>query len=153
MITQVLHCAGRFISQHTAPNIPHLPASTPSSLSPCSSPKPWPKPYDCTLGLVCVCVCVRLRAFTFVCAFSHVTLCLLLSYWLMGICAIAKTWWCYFCRCMVRSCQLLICLSVCTAILDVDLSWPVCIWSGAEQRRLCCVLCSGMACVCLEGRG
>lgn len=152
MITQVLHCAGRFISQHTAPNIPHLPASTPSSLSPCSSPKPWPKPYDCTLGLACVCVCTC----THVCLFVHAItwLCACCSpCWLMGICATAKTWWCHFCRCMVRSCQLLICLSLCTAISDVDLSWPVCVWSRAEQRRLCCVLCSGLARVCLEGRG
>lgn len=151
MITRVLQCAGRFISQRTAPNIPHLPASTPSSLSPCSSPKPWPKPSDCTLGLVCVSVCVH--ACKFACACSHVTLRLLLACWLMGICATAKTWWCYLCRCMVRICQLLICLSVCTVILDVDLSWLVCIRSQVEQRRLCCVLCTGLACLCLEGRG
>lgn len=147
MITQVLHCAGRFISQHTAPNIPHLPASTPSFLSSWSSPKPWPKPYDYTLRLVCARVCLLGPVY------SHVTVCLPLSYWLMGICATAKTWWCYFCRCMVRSCQLLICLSVCTAILDVDLSWPVCIWSRVWRRRLCWVLCSALACVCLEGQG
>lgn len=61
MITRVLHCAARFISQHTAPNIPHLPGSTRSSLSLCLSPKPWPKPSDCTLGSLCVhaCACVQ----------------------------------------------------------------------------------------------
>lgn len=87
------------------------------------------------------------------CACSHVTV--HLPHWLMGIFATAKTWWCYFCRCMVRSCQLLILyvFSVCAAILDVDLSWPVFIWSWVEQRRLCCVLCFGLLCVCLEGRG
>lgn len=86
MITQVLHCAGRFIKQHTAPNIPHLPASTRSSLSLCLSPEPWSEPSVCTLRLVCVCehmcVCMHVRWY---CARGHLTLHLLLSYRLMGI--------------------------------------------------------------------
>lgn len=151
MITQVLHSAVRFISQHTAPNIPHLPASTPSSLSPCSSPKPWPEPSDCTLGLIYVCVCT--------CACMYVCLCMRTrdhASW----CPIG--WWVFvpllthdgasFCRCMVRSCQFLTCLSVCTAILDVVVSWPVCIWNRVEQKRLRCVPRSGWACLFPEGQ-
>lgn len=63
----------------------------------------------------------------------------------MGICAAAKTWWCYFCRCMVKGCYTA-CLSVCTAILDVDLRWPVCICGRMKRRRLllCAPLCSGL---------
>lgn len=53
----------------------------------------------------------------------------------------------------VRSCLLLIYLSVCADILDVDLSWPVFIWIWGEQRRFCCALCFGLTCAFLEGRG
>ena len=153
MITQVPQRAGRFISQHTAPNIPHLPASTPSSLSPCSSPKPWPKPSDCTLGLVCVCpcLCVCVRVFTRICLWmpsrDHAPAAAVLA---DG----------YLCHCYnmmmlllqmhgqeLSALNMFVCLH--SYLRRWSELWPVCVWSRVEQRRLC----SGLACLCLEGRG
>lgn len=106
------------ISQHTAPNIPHLHTQR---LKPALGPK--------ALVQLCVYECV------------YLTMSSLLSQWLTAV--FASAWSesvcsSYICLCVQISCML--------------------IWAGrvylqsVEQRRLCCVLCFGLACVCLEGQ-
>lgn len=137
MITWILHWVRRFISQHAGPDSPPLPVSTYGSLSP--DLKIWP--CDCTYRYIRSCdiaLALHRRHLNtssqrfrdpFVEDFE------------------------FFHGATVRSCLLLIYLSVCADILDVDLSWPVFIWIWGEQRSFCCVLRFGLPCVFLEGRG
>lgn len=90
---------------------------------------------------VCVCVCVR--AHGCVCTPSRDCKLAVLSHWLMGICATAKTWCCCFCRC-VKSCQLLmqcVCLS---AWLSQMLIWTGLCIHGVERSREGCAVCSAL---------
>lgn len=145
MITRVLHCAGRFINQHTGPNIPHLPASARGPLSLCLSPEPWSEPSVCTLRLVGVCEHVCAHAVTRLC-----TCCCRAGRWVLFCprknhddATFADAWSGALNMFVVRA-----------AIFDVDLSRPAFIWSRVEQRRLySCALLWSAPCACLEGRG